>query len=82
MLNMRQCAPALMQLIPATSGSHETAAVQASTAASHRHTWDRSQAQKCSLGSMTSGRAYPGRASPCIPCEAYHMQKHPPVGHV
>ena len=51
--------------------------MQAYTAASQRPTWDRSQAQKCRPGSMTSGRACPGRASPCTHCEAYLMQQHP-----
>ena len=77
MLHMPLCVTALMLFIRASFGSRETVAVQACTAASHKPTWDRSQAQKRSPGSMTSGRAYPGRVSPCTHCEAYDMQQRP-----
>ena len=74
---MPLCVTVLMLLILASSGLRETVAVQAYMAASPRPTWDHSPAQKCSPGSMTSGRAYPGRDRPCIHCEAYRMQQHP-----
>ena len=74
---MPLCVTVLMLLILASSGLRETVAVQAYMAASPRPTWDHSPARKCSPGSMTSGRAYPGRDRPCIHCEAYRMQQHP-----